>query len=69
MTDDSPQQLAERVVEHLEQSGFVIDEAEQTTYSEVPMWDDLFNRHPPDDQSSWPRLPAKEGLGKGEVWP
>jgi hypothetical protein len=31
VTDDSPEQLAERVVEHLEQSGFVIDEAEQTT--------------------------------------
>jgi hypothetical protein len=29
VTDDRPQQLAERVVEHLEQSGFEVDEAEQ----------------------------------------
>jgi hypothetical protein len=29
VTDDARQQLAERVVEHLEQSGFEIDEAEQ----------------------------------------
>jgi hypothetical protein len=29
VTDDARQQLAERVVEHLEQSGFEIDEADQ----------------------------------------
>jgi DNA-directed RNA polymerase specialized sigma54-like protein len=34
--DDARQQLAERVVEHLEQSGFEIDEAEQ-----------VMRKHPP----------------------
>ena len=29
VTDDAPDQLAARVVEHLERSGFEIDEAEQ----------------------------------------
>jgi hypothetical protein len=29
ITDDARQQLAERVVEHLERSGFEIDEADQ----------------------------------------
>jgi hypothetical protein len=36
VTDDARQQLAERVVEHLEQSGFEIDEAEQTMRKRPP---------------------------------
>jgi hypothetical protein len=34
--DDARQQLAERVVEHLEQSGFVIDEANQVMRKRPP---------------------------------
>jgi hypothetical protein len=36
VTDDARQQLAERVVEHLEQSGFVIDEADQVMRKRPP---------------------------------
>jgi hypothetical protein len=36
VTDDARQQLAGRVVEHLEQSGFEIDEAEQTMRKRPP---------------------------------
>ena len=36
MTDDARQQLAERVVEHLERSGFEIDEAEQAMRKRPP---------------------------------
>jgi DNA-directed RNA polymerase specialized sigma54-like protein len=34
--DDARRQLAERVVEHLEQSGFVIDEADQVMRKRPP---------------------------------
>jgi hypothetical protein len=34
--DDARQQLAERVVQHLEQSGFEIDEAEQVMRKRPP---------------------------------
>jgi hypothetical protein len=34
--DDARQQLAERVVQHLEQSGFEIDEAEQVLRKRPP---------------------------------
>jgi hypothetical protein len=36
ITDDARQQLAERVVEHLELSGFEIDEAEQVMRKRPP---------------------------------
>ena len=36
VTDDTRQQLAERVVEHLEQSGFEIDEADQVMKKRPP---------------------------------
>jgi DNA-directed RNA polymerase specialized sigma54-like protein len=36
VTDDARQQLAERVVDHLEQSGFEIDEAEQVMRKRPP---------------------------------
>jgi len=36
VTDDARQQLAERVIEHLERSGFEIDEAEQVMRRRLP---------------------------------
>jgi hypothetical protein len=39
VTDDARQQLAARVVEHLEQSGFEIDEADQVMRKRPPPHD------------------------------